>query len=186
MNMTKHFLGSKINVTAILVAIISIATLADKLPPKLAHLAPWFTFAGAAAMVIFRTFYTTNTDAGAPDTLTFAGKPPLKPLLSIAAVIAALFCGNSCASVDVDHVRYRACLFDRNQAHGLFLTGEVVAKDADQRLRFRYDDPEWGDHDDPQDPRHGFIWVSTDDQQRVVRRCEAASPFRDLDASRQR
>jgi hypothetical protein len=183
MNLDKHFLSSKINVTAILVGIISIASIADKLPPQFAHLAPWLTLAGMVATVLFRTFFTTNTDAGSPDKLVVLGKPPATPTLAIAAAIAAIIftrCAIAPASLP-----YRACLFERSQARGLFLTGEVVAQDADQRVRFRYDDPTWGDHDDKRDPRHGFIWIADNDEQRVVRRCQAASPFGDLDASRQ-
>jgi hypothetical protein len=78
---------------------------------------------------------------------------------------------------------YRACLFQRN-ARGVFDTGTVVGKDEDLRLRFRYDDPAWGDHDDPQDPRHGFIWVGAGDGQRVIRPClAAAGGFMDIDAA---
>lgn len=182
MNLDKHFLASKINVTAILVGIISLASIADKLPPQFAHLAPYLTLAGMVATVLFRTFFTTNTDAGSPDKLVVLGKPPAPQTLAIAAAIALLFV--SCASAPASFP-YRACLVDRSHARGLFLTGEVVAKDADQRVRFRYDDPAWGDHDDKRDPRHGFIWVAADDDQRVVRRCQAASPFGDLDVSRQ-
>jgi hypothetical protein len=88
----------------------------------------------------------------------------------------------SCASAPPQYP-YRACLFDRD-GRGLFTTGSVVAQDADFRLRFRYDDPGWGDHDDKGDPRHGFIWVDQGDAQRSVRPCQAASPFGDIDASR--
>jgi hypothetical protein len=181
MNHDKHFLASKINVTAILVGIISVASIADKLPAQFAHLAPWLTLAGMVATVLFRTFFTTNTDAGSPDKLVVLGKPPATQTLAIVAAIAALFF-TRCASAPASFP-YRACLVDRSHARGLFLTGEVVAKDADQRVRFRYDDPAWGDHDDKRDPSHGFIWVAADDDQRVVRRCQAASPFADIDAA---
>jgi len=60
MNHDKHFLASKINVTAILIAAIDLAALGDTLPPQLSRLAPWFTLTGAVATVIFRTFYTTK------------------------------------------------------------------------------------------------------------------------------
>jgi hypothetical protein len=96
-------------------------------------------------------------------------------------LLTSIFAG--CAA-SAEFAPYRACLYDRG-GRGLFCTGTVVAKGDDLRLRFRYDDASWGDHDDPKDPRHGFIWVGADDTARFVRPCAAASPFTAFDATRQ-
>jgi hypothetical protein len=61
MNNQKHFLKSKINITAIIVAVMALGSIADKLPPQLSHFTPWITFAAMVATVIFRTGFTSTT-----------------------------------------------------------------------------------------------------------------------------
>lgn len=69
---TKHFLASKINITAILLAVVSASEMADKLPPALAKYAPALTFAGAIALFVFRTFFTSKTLTSDGRALTYS------------------------------------------------------------------------------------------------------------------
>lgn len=68
---SKHFLLSKINITAILMGLFSLSELADKLPPSLTRYAPVLTFVGAVALFIFRTFFTTKVLTSDGHALTY-------------------------------------------------------------------------------------------------------------------
>jgi len=63
---SKYWALSKINITAILVALITLASIADTLPPQLKALAPWLTLAGSAATIFFRIYRTSASLTGAP------------------------------------------------------------------------------------------------------------------------